>query len=466
MEHAAVLAAWLGVVVAEGSAAEPVRPVDGMQITAHTTLAPGTYVLHRGIEIVADDVTLDGGGAVLIGQDHHGSAITAAGRRGVTVRNVCIERFYHGMVFRDCDRLTVRDCRVRDTHEVGGGPVWLDIWLPVEKAYGAGILLHHVHDSRIEDNDVQHQQNGLLMYGCRRCVVAGNDASFNSGWGIHLYESSDNVIRGNVADWCTRIYRYPQGGYYPGADAAGILLVVNSCRNLIEKNMFRGGGDGVFLAGYRHPDIVAPCNDNVFRENDCSLSPNNAFEATFSRGNRFENNVAGKSNYGFWLGYSAGTVVSGNKILDNRIAGVAIEHGRRNEITGNEIKRNRTGIELWTDEDKQFVEAMPETAYSAETRVKENEIVDNGVGVALRADAAVSADLCRDHRVLGNRVAGNRTGVRISRARGVVLRGNVFVGNVSDDLELDDAGNIDTSANEFTPRPSASAPSGQASPRE
>ena len=46
-ELVAVLVASLGAVVAEGPAAEPVRPVDGMQIAADTALAPGTYILQR-----------------------------------------------------------------------------------------------------------------------------------------------------------------------------------------------------------------------------------------------------------------------------------------------------------------------------------------------------------------------------------------------------------------------------------
>ncbi len=445
--------------VAPCAAADPVVPTDGMKIAADTTLAPGVYLLAEGLEIVADGVILDGSDAVLISREQKGVGLIAAGRKDITIRNLTVERFHTGILLRDCAAPVITGCRIRGTHEIPSGPVWLDIWAPPDRAYGAAILLHNVRDARIEANDLQHQQNGLSLYNCSRCTLTANNASFNSGWGIHLHASSDNILRENVADWCNRIYTYPQGGYYAGADAAGLLIVVSSSRNVVEKNSFRGGGDGVFIAGYRHPDINAPCNDNVFRENDCSLSPNNAFEATFCSGNRFENNVADKSNYGFWLGYSTSTHVSENKIRENRVAGVAIEHGRSNRISGNVIRRNRTGVELWTDADNDFVKALPEAAPSEKEWVLENVFQQNDVAISLRADNDVAPDLCRGHQLLNNRLLANRVGLRVRRARDLTVRGTEFRAQTGPDLDVEDAGSLDTTGNLFEPAPASPAPS-------
>src|SRR6266542_2472533 len=49
-----------------GAMAE-ITPEDGMKITRDTRLAPGVYFLPHGIEVGADHVTLDGNGALLIG---------------------------------------------------------------------------------------------------------------------------------------------------------------------------------------------------------------------------------------------------------------------------------------------------------------------------------------------------------------------------------------------------------------
>ena len=49
-----------------------VVPADGMTIERDTTFAPGTYFLPNGVKITADNITLDGNGAVLIGVDCEG----------------------------------------------------------------------------------------------------------------------------------------------------------------------------------------------------------------------------------------------------------------------------------------------------------------------------------------------------------------------------------------------------------
>ncbi len=51
-----------------------VIPEDGMKITRDTTLKPGVYFLPNGIEVGADNITLDGNGALLIGSDFKGAA--------------------------------------------------------------------------------------------------------------------------------------------------------------------------------------------------------------------------------------------------------------------------------------------------------------------------------------------------------------------------------------------------------
>ncbi len=105
----------------------------------------------------------------------------------------------------------------------------------------------------------------------------------------------------------------------------------------------RYSGDGLFIrANNRHG-----CNHNYVARNDGSFSPNNAFEAVFSQHNVFEENVADFSNYGFWLGFSTDTVVTANQIRSNRLDGIAIDSGSRNQLLDNEIDGNRTGIRLW-----------------------------------------------------------------------------------------------------------------------
>jgi hypothetical protein len=65
-----------------------VVPQDGMVLRQDTTFAPGVYFLPSGLSIEADGITLDGNGAVLVGQDRQGQGIRLHGRSDVTVQNV------------------------------------------------------------------------------------------------------------------------------------------------------------------------------------------------------------------------------------------------------------------------------------------------------------------------------------------------------------------------------------------
>jgi parallel beta-helix repeat protein len=293
----------------------------------------------------------------------------------------------------------------------------------------------------VRENDLQHQQNGLSLYHCTGVQVEANDASYCSGWGLHLYDSCDNVLEGNFADFCNRIYRRDNGGEHVGADAAGLLMSWNSCRNVVRKSSFRGGGDGVFVAGYRHPGQIAPCNDNLFEENDGALSPNIAFEATFCSGNIFRKNRASDGNYGFWLGFSVNTTVEENTIDRNRRAGVAIEHGHDNRILGNRLHENRNGIQLWSGGEREFTTTFPDRRDSYATEIRGNTFERNRVGVlhytGTEWETKPGAIHGHGYRIAANRFADNRLGIHLADARDSRIGENVYAENVEGDLRLE-----------------------------
>ncbi len=422
---------------------EWIVPEDGMTITRDTALKPGVYFLPNGLHIARDGVTLDGNGALIIGDGFRGRGVSVNQRSGVTIRNLRVERFYHGIWVNAGANIRVEGCQVTRTHELAGPDVFLDVWLDRSQAYGGGIFFSGVIDSFALNNDVQHQQNGILLYGCDHVEVAGNNASYNSGYGILLYESSENTIERNTADFCCRIYHYQADGerYHNGADAAGLVIMCSSSRNIVRGNRLRGSGDGVFLGGFHRDQIKVPCNDNVFERNDGSNSPNIAFEATFSQRNLFRNNRADNCNYGFWLGYSSHTLVENNSIRGNRIAGVAIEQGRHNTIAGNAFERNGEGAQLWAGARPAFTEWFPECAESYETAVIDNTFRRNEIGVHIwseRVDAASgpAGIRCRQFTVRGNTIIDNRVGVLMERVRDSLAQNNRIVGNVEAGVKL------------------------------
>lgn len=426
---------------------QTVTPTDGMEIREDTRLTPGVYVLPRGLRIAADGVTLDATGATLVGTGQ-GIAVHVEGRRGVTVRGLSALRYTWGIRADDCDDFTVTGCTITRTAELEPFQYFLYLWKPVEESYGGAILLNNVRGGLIAENDLQHQQNGVLLYNCRDLTVRDNNASFNSGWGVYLSGSSDNRIERNTLDFCNRVYRRESGVERLEADAAGLVMVRGSSRNQVLKNMCRSGGDGIFIAGYEHPGVIEPCNDNVFEENDCSYSPNNAIESTFSQGNVFRRNICSKSNYGFWLGFSWENVLEDNLLEDNFIAGVAAEHAHTLTFRGNEIRRNREGIRLWT-RGIAVLEYWPGYEVSYDFDVEGNLFEENFLGFNGYTGKTTVDARCHDYRLRGNTFVRNRVGVRLAQIDGATVQGNTFTGQTVAAVQVEDSERVALDGNTF-----------------
>ncbi len=431
-----------------------ITPEDGMLIDSDTTLAPGVYYLPNGITINADHITLDGNGALLIGKKYQGHGVNINQKTGVTVKNLQVERFYHGIWVNASANVRILNNRVTATHEIAGPDVFLDVWLDRSAAYGGGIFLSGVIDSFVLDNDVQHQQNGVLLYGCNNIEAARNNASYNSGYGILLYESSSNKIDANIADFCCRIYHYNADGekYHNGADAAALVIMCSSSGNTITRNRLRSSGDGVFLGGFHKDNVKVPCNDNVFEHNDGSNSPNIAFEATFSQRNIFRDNRADNCNYGFWLGYSSQTTVTGNSICNNRTAGVAIEQGYGNTISANQFERNREGVQLWASAQPAFTEYFPENSESYDTAITDNTFTRHDAAVHIWSEknrSGTPARRCHHFTVTNNAINDNRVGIELERVRASVVQGNRIYNNPEAGIKMVGCQDVSVGANEM-----------------
>ena len=402
----AVFCAATWMIAAPSAIAGEVIPTNGMVITEDTTFVPGSYGLPDGVSIGAPGVTLDMNGAELIGSGLNNYGVTCIGHDDVTITNGRLTNYYYGIRIQQGSRITVRDCDSSsnwvDPRSRGPNPPFLNINAPPNLGdrtnLGGGLFMREVTDATIEGNTLIDQENGMDLYEVHDPTTPGNDASDNTGWGVHLNESTSNTIQGNVADRCTRLGL---------GDSTGFLLVNASNRNRIIGNSFRHSGDGFFI-GNEHG---CPSNDNLVQGNDGSFAGANAFEATFSSGNRFIDNIASGSNYGFWLGYShTGTEVRGNTIRANNTNGIEIEHGQHNVIVDNQIIGNGgKGIVLRTDFVERFPAGqfpclnLPDQRFSNFYTIKGNTITGNfGIGIELINTT--------DSVIANNLVAGNLAG--------------------------------------------------------
>jgi len=372
-------------------------------ITRSVRVKPGRHDMPdvwRGgaVTIDADDVVVDFQGAVIsAGGDVEnrldqleGYGIVVRNRRNVTIRNAVVRGYRFNIFVTGGENVRIENCDVSYSrgHRISDRGVPRDEWVSIRnvddwRTYGAGIWLERVQAGVVRGCRGCNAQNGIVLAFSNHCEVTDNDFSFNSGWGIALYESCDNVVSWNLADFCDR----PWAGSL-GADAASLAISAGSHRNYIVGNSLTHGGDGFFLtnttdtgqdASRNRFNPQGASNDNIIAYNDGSWSPANAYEGTFSLRNVYYKNLANYSGYGFWLGYSSDSLLLDNEINHNRAGGIAIEQGMGTRVESNRIVGNGgVGVRLWATRGE-AQDRFP----SADLEIRDNVIRDSPAAVDL-----------------------------------------------------------------------------------
>lgn len=413
----------------------------GLVITRSVRIVPKLYrfsapaSLDSALVIIrGDNLSVDFSGVQLVGLDASADPDQASGvavrvEAGRNVRIVggrirgfkigLLARGTHGLLLRGIDASHNWKPRLYSLIEHESLADWLSFhqnekgeWL----RYGAAFYLEGVRGGELSGNRVRQGMNGLLLVRSDSLQIRDNDFSFNSGLGMGLYRSSDNVIVRNRLDYNVRGYSH--GFYRRGQDSAGLLLYEQSSGNLVAWNSATHGGDGLFLwAGQSTMDTgQGGANDNVFFGNDFSFAPANSMEATFSR-NSFIANRAEGSDYGLWGGYSFASRIVGNCFVGNR-NGVAIEHGQDNLISGNLFAGDSTAISLWANpiEPSDWGYPKHRDTRSRDVRIEGNAFVGNRVAVRARTTAGLKVVSNRYRAVDSLEVLRDTTGYSADRA--------------------------------------------------
>lgn len=393
----------------------------GLVITSSVRIAPGTYRL-RGpasldssvVTIRGDHITVDFAGATMEGiapaadpDGATGIAIRIDGGHDVVVKNARVRGYKVGLLARGTRGLSLVDNdfsynwkpRLYSLIEHESLADWLshhhnekDEWL----RFGAGAYLVDVKGGDLHGNRVEQGMEGLMLVRADSLRIWNNTFSFNSGVGLAMYRSSDNVIMHNHIDFDVRGY---SKFYRRGQDSAGLLMYEQSSRNVVAYNSVTHGGDGLFLwAGQQTMDTgLGGANDNLFYENDFSYAPTNGMEATFARNTFARNRIFG-SDHGLWGGYSYDSKVLENDFAKNRI-GIAIEHGQNDTIVGNRFEHDGTAIYLWANpvEPSDWGYPKHHDTRSIAYRIAENDLIGNHVGMRVYQTRESSID---DNRLI------------------------------------------------------------------
>lgn len=381
------------------------------EITTSVRVKRGSYHVcdadNTGVIIIkADGVTVDFNGASLVGCEDgatpdtfSGFAIVCRGYNNVTIKNARLKGFKVAIHVQGGENFVVADCdvsdnyamRLKSTPEREDGADWLwphyndnNEWMT---NYGAGIYVEDCVRATIRGNIGHHSQNGIILDTTKDSRVFDNDFSFNSGWGLGMWRSSNNEVSHNKFDWCVRGYSH--GVYARGQDSAGVLIFEQCNDNVFAYNSATHGGDGFFLyAGNEtlRQTGVGGCNRNLLFRNDFSHAVANGIEATFSDANRFIENILSDCNYGVWAGYSYNTWIAGNCITDSTDTGIAIEHGHDNVIEENVFENNRVGVRLWwnrNDDLMNSVYGQKQNTNSERNLIGHNEFYSDKAAVSL-----------------------------------------------------------------------------------
>lgn len=404
-----------------------IRPTRaGPQVQGEVQICPGRYRIPdprgQGVLVAASSGTrIDLTGVTLTSGDtlperFIGRGVVATNVDYVTIIGGTIRGYQFGVRLEGgrghrvsgVDVSGSRAQRLHSTPERYDERDWLDIFHPdTFEQYGSGIYLRGTDGASVTEIVSRGAQNGIGLFAARASYIADNDVSGNSGWGIHLWRSAQNIIVRNRAHHNVRC---ESERYRRGCDSAGILLREQSDSNTIAHNDLSWSGDGFFLSGHR--PLVKPSVGNLVIRNDATGAWHNAFESTFSWGNTFLENRADSSDYGFWLGYSSGNTVRGNTAVGTRSAGIAIEHGSDNTLAGNVIIGGGTGIRLFAP-----------TAGAERSR---NYAVDDNV--LARLERGIVLEGTTRARLRGNLFDGVGVGLVVDSAgRDAAVTGNIFL---------------------------------------
>lgn len=388
----------------------------GTQIQGEVKVCPGRYRIpdprEVGVIIVASSggrvdlsgVTLESGDSV--SGRFVGKGVVVQGVDSATVRGGLVRGYRYGVWIEGgkghrisgMDLSGSRNQEPRPAAGPGDTGYRLELFDPdTFETYGGGLFLKRTEGVLVTGVTARGAQNGIGLSETRSSIISDNDVSANSGWGIHLWRSSGNVLVRNRVDHVTRCASALEND----CAAVAVLIRDRSDSNLVMDNDLTWSATGLALLG--KDSLESEPVGNLAARNDASHALHAAFEASFAVGTTFLENQADSSEYGFRLGHVSQSRLRHNTIIGSRAAGIFVDHGDDIELGANVIIGGRVGIHLRAPE-------------------------ENG-------------RLGQGYRVDDNTLARTRVGLVLEHAMQAKVRGNLF--EVIDEGIVADEGSTD-----------------------
>ncbi|MEW5721406.1 MAG: hypothetical protein AB1817_22455, partial [Chloroflexota bacterium] len=214
------------------------------------------------------------------------------------------------------ERLALQGFKVQASTDPLDANIWLCQYekcgdgpnaFPGSTIYGGGILLK-ASGTLVRDVTVTGGTTGIAIISGADNYLINNRFLYQTGWSSYNRYIARTYFMGNAFNYANRSCKNPTGkGFYQsGCETAGWLCISCTDVSLVD-NECRGSGNCYYVNG----DGGVPSFNVKFFRNTCYGSPNNCFEATYSKNILFEKNAAVRDpktgldcNYPFWVGGS------------------------------------------------------------------------------------------------------------------------------------------------------------------
>lgn len=259
--------------------------------------------------------------------------------------NVYAYQKFHGIVVANTTKhFRIVGCTVTDAYTPDRD--WLNL-----SASGSGILLANVTNGEVIDFLGEYNARGVTLANCRNVTISSSMLSNNVECGVYINGCLDGGY--GIAN-CTFL------GNRNG------VLVEDSEGAAVRDNVIDDGVIGVRLVAN-----AGCCTDNLVLGNE----------------------IGGQTGDGISLGGTMGT--NGNLVQDNRLhdiagAGIHIERGTGENMTGNDIAGCLYGVRLSSDGNTLFRNTLSNNTYGircesgADTNtMADNSIADGGTGILI-----------------------------------------------------------------------------------
>jgi len=298
-------AALLGLMVFGSGSASAAHVSCGETITTDTTLDSDLTNCAVGVEIDADNITLDLKGHTIEGDGTGGGdGVRIAGQQGVVVKNGTIKEFGTSVALVETPGAVAQGANNNRVEQI------------IMSSNAVGIILIGAHNNQLRRNDVSGNATGIVL-----------STGFEAPGPPANPRSSGNVLVRN------RVSRNTDDG---------IVLKASSSNRLARNEVSGNGANGIELAAVQGRRSVFTSNVNLLVRNRVSRNKEHGIVLDEgSSGNRLLGNTTNRNLEGIDLKDSSNNnSVLANEALGNDDDGIEISSSSDNHLAGNRASRN------------------------------------------------------------------------------------------------------------------------------